>query len=260
MELQVSVLSKSGGRPTNEDAYGFWTSRERQACFCVISDGAGGHRGGDVASRLAVEHVLAFFRGRPECSREAIEAALATANAGLIERQAETSDLAAMRATAVVLALDARAGRALWGHIGDSRLYLFRRQRIVVQTRDDSVLQNMVAAGYVAPSALRGNPNRSALLAALGDEDAFVPHVERRPLPVEDGDLFLLCTDGLWEYVEEREMERLLEAAPSPGRWLADLEERVIAYGRAGQDNYSALAVACRRPRRSANGPREISV
>jgi serine/threonine protein phosphatase PrpC len=247
MELQVSVLSQSGGRPTNEDAYGFWASRDGHACFCVLSDGAGGHGGGDVAARLVVGQVLDFFRGRPECDRDAVAAALATANSALIDRQGHAPHLGDMRATAVVLALDTRAGRAVWGHLGDSRLYLFRRNRIVVQTRDHSILQSMVSAGYVAPSALRGNPNRSTLLAALGDEESFAPHVAPELLAVEDGDLFFLCTDGLWEYVEEDEMERLLESTPAPESWLAELESRVIAYGRAGQDNYSALAVACRR-------------
>jgi serine/threonine protein phosphatase PrpC len=104
----------------------------------------------------------------------------------------------------------------------------------------------MVEAGYLQPHELRSSPERSQLLNALGDGDGFEPRVEPEPFPIAGGDKFLLCTDGLWEYVEESELEQTLRGVASAEEWLRALESRVLARGRSSQDNYSALAVWCK--------------
>jgi serine/threonine protein phosphatase PrpC len=246
MQLEILVLSKAGGREVNEDACGFWSSPE--ACFCALSDGLGGHYGGDVASKLAVQHALDWFRTTSECSSRAVEASLRAGNLAVIREQRSDPRLKHMRATAVILSIDTKRALAVWGHIGDSRLYCFREGRIIRQTRDHSVLQSMVDAGYLQPRELRDSPNRSKLLAALGNEEQFEVEVIPVAFPLIDGDVFLLCTDGLWEYVEEEDMERLLRAAASAADWLKALENRVVLRGHKGQDNYSAIAVWCRDP------------
>jgi len=243
MELTISVLSEPGGRAVNEDAYGCWSSPT--ACFCVLSDGAGGHQGGAVASRLAVEHALAWFHHCPECSAEGVAQAIEAANAAIVAAQHSMPEYAQMRATIVVLAFDTERGAAVWGHVGDTRLYCFRDQRIVFQTRDHSVLQGMVDAGYMQLEDLRSSPQRSVLLAALGDADALEPCIHPSAFSVKDGDVFLLCTDGFWEYLDERGMEQALQTAQRPETWLSQLEATVRAQGGHRQDNYSALLVAC---------------
>lgn len=247
MQLEILVLSKTGGREVNEDACGFWSSPE--ACFCAISDGLGGHYGGDIASKLAVENTLNWFRASPECSRQAIEASLQAGNMAIIREQQRDARLGQMRATAVVLSIDTKRSRAVWGHIGDSRLYCFREGRIIHQTHDHSILQSMIDAGYMKQRELRVSPNRSKLLAALGNgEQLDMAEVLPSAFPLLDGDAFLLCTDGLWEYVEEQDMERLLQASITPSDWLKALESQVLARGHKGQDNYSAIAVWCKEP------------
>lgn len=246
MELKISVLSKPGGRPVNEDAYGFWSNHN--TCFCVLSDGAGGHKGGEVASKLAVKQVLEWFQHTPKCSAESIAAALQSANNAIVDEQRRSPHFSQMRATILVLAVDTEQATAIWGHIGDTRLYCFRRQRIISQTRDHSVLQSMVDAGYMQPEDLRSSPQRNALLAALGDAESFEPRIESSKLSVCDGDIFFLCTDGFWEYVDEAQMEQTLATAVSPEAWLRQLENQVLERGRPGQDNYSALVVSCKDP------------
>jgi serine/threonine protein phosphatase PrpC len=241
MELRISVLSKPGGRPVNEDAYGCWCAGD--TCFYVLSDGAGGHKGGEVASQLAVAQVLAWMQKKPSFDSDGIAAALRFANDGIVDAQRRSPPLSKMRATILLLAIDAGSASAIWGHIGDTRLYCFRGRRIVSQTRDHSVLQSMVDAGYMQQKDVRSSPQRNALLAALGDADRCAPDIGSSP--VCDGDVFLLCTDGFWEYLDETEMEQTLAGATSIDAWLAQLEARVLARGRPGQDNYSALAVAC---------------
>ncbi|SFG09797.1 Serine/threonine protein phosphatase PrpC [Duganella sp. CF458] len=244
MELTISVLSEPGGRAVNEDAYGCWSSPT--ACFCVLSDGAGGHKGGAVASRLAVEHALAWFRRCQECSVEGVMKAIAAANTAIVDAQHSMPEYAEMRATIVVLAFDTERRSAIWGHVGDTRLYCFRSRRIVFQTRDHSVLQGMVDAGYMQLEELRSSPQRNVLLAALGDAEALEPCIHPSSFSVCDGDIFLLCTDGFWEHLDERNMEQELHTALSPETWLSQLEGAVRAQGGHLQDNYSALLVACR--------------
>jgi serine/threonine protein phosphatase PrpC len=252
MELVISVLSKPGGRSANEDAYGVWSAAG--ACFCVLSDGVGGHAGGAVASKLAVECVLDCFHRRPEPRPAVLALALQQANDALVAQRLRAPDTPDMRATVLVLALDTVNATACWAHLGDTRLYCFRGQRIVVQTRDHSVVQGMVEAGYLAPGELRAAPGRNVLLGALGDTENFAPRIEVTPFALRDGDVFLLCTDGLWQYVDEALMERLLCLAPLPADWLRSLEGEVLRHAQAGHDNYSALAVAC-RVREDGAGP-----
>jgi PPM family protein phosphatase len=246
MQLEIIVMSKAGGRGVNEDACGFWTTPE--ASFCALSDGVGGHHGGDVASKLAVQHALDWFRETPACSTRAVEASLRAGDLAILREQQRNLRLKHMRATAVILAIDTRHNLAIWGHIGDSRLYCFRQGPIVEQTRDHSVSQSLVDAGYLQPGELRTSPNRSKLLAALGDEGQFNAHIISSAFPLVPGDAFLLCTDGFWEYVEEDDMERILHASSSAAEWLKVLENQVIARGNKIQDNYSAIAVWCSEP------------
>jgi serine/threonine protein phosphatase PrpC len=243
MQLEIAVLSRAGGRSTNQDACGFWSGPG--VCFCVVADGAGGHRGGDVASKLVVQETLGWFRERHDCSGEAVEAAMRNANEMVVRTQQLNDEIGDMRTTVVVLAIDFEHGLATWGHLGDSRLYCFRAQQIVAQTRDHSVVQSLVEAGLLDPRDLRTAPDRSKLLGAMGDLDAFEPRVTPEAFALQHRDKFLLCTDGLWEYVEEAELQGTLDDAASAEEWLRLLEARVLARGRKGQDNYSALAVWC---------------
>jgi PPM family protein phosphatase len=243
MQLDVAVLSECGGRSENQDACGHWAGQG--AAYFVVCDGAGGHLGGAVASRVAVAEALGALRASSSCSADALENAMRAANDGLVREQKSQTQFSQMRATIVALAIDLEQGTATWGHIGDSRLYGFRENRIVVQTRDHSVVQSLVDAGYLQPRELRTSPDRSKLLSALGDAEQFEPALERDMFTVAPGDRFLLCTDGVWEYIEESELEQSLSEAASAEAWLKTLQSLVVARGKRRHDNYSAVAVWC---------------
>ena len=249
MQMELATLSRRGGRNYNEDACGHWHS-DSHLC-CVVADGAGGHGGGDKASKLAVQLILGAFAATPESSPEAIEQMVVQTNRSIIQHRADDRAVQNMHTTVVALFIDFEGGVGAWGHCGDSRLYVFRAGRIVARTRDHSLVQSLVDGGMLAAADMRSHPQRSELLSALGvgEEDLQVS-VSPEPWPVEAGDVFLLCTDGLWEYVEDAQLEGALGRAVSPQAWLRELEQNVLhgASHKPRHDNFTALAVWVSEP------------
>lgn len=239
MPFHTEFVTNRGGRKTNQDCCGFLTL-EDGACW-VVADGLGGHRGGEVASKLAVDTVLASFKQNRELSPRALEAHLAAAQNAILDRQQSDPEFQSMRTTIVVLLSDYRS--FLTGYLGDSRLYYFQGGRIKYQTRDHSVPQVMVDAGEISADKIRGHEDRNRLLRALGMEGDFKPAVMQEKQLLYDRDSFLLCVDGFWEYVVETEMEADLARADDPARWLEVMQSRIQKRAVEGHDNYTAIAV-----------------
>jgi serine/threonine protein phosphatase PrpC len=244
--IELAILSREGGRDHNEDACGHWHSDRH--LVCVVADGAGGHGGGEVAARIAVRHVVERFAESPAEDPDSVEALLLDTNAAVIRERIPGTAQAQMHSTVVGLFIDIQRAEALWGHAGDSRLYHFRDGRIVFRTRDHSVVQSMVDAGVLAPELMRTHPRRSELLSALGSDPAHL-HLAAAPeaLALRPGDAFLLCTDGLWEYVDDDQLCRSLAGAEHPQAWLAALEQAVMdnaaAQRKPRHDNFSGISV-----------------
>ncbi len=245
MTFKTFSLTSTGGRKANQDTCDY-VLLEDVACW-VVADGLGGHRGGEVASRLAVEQVLTSFRNNPVLSPAAIEAHLDAAQMAVVQRQAEDPLLASMRTTLVLLLCDQHS--ALWAHVGDSRLYHFRKGRIIFQTKDHSVPQVLVAAGDIAPEEIRFHTDRNRLLRVMGQEDHWQPEVRKEPVPIEPHDAFLLCTDGFWEHITEPEMEKACIEAGTPKAWMQKMENKIRERAIGEFDNYTAIAVCCEEKR-----------
>jgi len=241
MRLDISSLSRLGGRAVNEDACGYWTSD--QSCCWVVSDGAGGHGGGDVASRTVVSTVLKNFAARPEVSVDALAALVRQAQQALRDEQRTSSHVRDMRATVAILMIDRADNGALWGHVGDTRIYCFRGGRIVMKTRDHSVIQSMYEAGLGDLASLRNHPYRGVLLSALGGKEAFETSIAGSPLALQDGDVLMMCTDGMWDHVEDAAMEQLLRASRSGEEWLMAMEAELLKNADTNCDNYTAMSV-----------------
>ena len=242
MELTIAVVSRLGGRERNEDSCGY--RDEGGPVCCVLSDGAGGHGGGDVASKVAVGSVLDEFAQGPECSSERVASLIEGANRDVIATQSRAERLNDMRATLVVLAFDPARGLVVWGHVGDSRLYMLRNGYVIARTKDHSLYQSMVDAGFASPEGA-STAKLSVLIASLGSDDGFEPETLGEPVRLQPGDAFLLCSDGFWEHNNDAAIEASLQRAASPEDWLEQLSRRVADANKPAQDNYSAIAVWC---------------
>lgn len=234
MKLQHSLFSDKGGRQINEDFADVFSARRAQ-CF-VLCDGLGGHGLGDLASRFVTE-----FVGREFLGGRLTDDVLLNAHRALCSRQREMGVAGKMRTTAVVLAID--GDRGFCSHIGDSRLYQFRGGEVLWRTRDHSIPQMLVLTGEITEDEIRTHPDRNKLLRALGDERDEVKY-ETCHFAVQPGDAFLLCSDGFWVPVTEREMSDTLQKSPSVKQWLNRMACLAVENS-AGKhmDNYTAIAV-----------------
>jgi serine/threonine protein phosphatase PrpC len=246
VQLVTASLTDRGDRPRNEDSFGDWSSE--RLYYCVVADGAGGHGGGDTASRVVVDSVLADLRyltvAELPPTGERLITALTHANENIVEEQLRGDDgKKDMRSTAVVLAIDRECATAAWAHCGDTRLYCFRHGEISVRTRDHSMVQEMVDAQLLTEHEMRRHPRRNVLYAALGTRDPLQIASVDGTFALRDGDAFLICTDGLWEYAEDAGIADALAHAATPGAWLDALGQQVRASVSANHDNFTALAV-----------------
>ncbi len=237
--FETATLSSPGGRVDNEDFLGYRTG-ETSGCW-ALADGLGGHRGGDVASRLAVEAALSSFDENPAITGEALHTHMMRANRAVLERQNSNAAWTHMRTTMVLLIASPEA--ALWSHAGDSRLYWFRDGKIQEQTRDDSVPQRLVEAGEISADQIRFHEDRSRLLNSIGARQEVVASNRAMPGAPKASDAFLLASDGFWECVTEPEMEKDFSVAGSSEAWIQKMEKRVKERAQPEHDNFSAIAV-----------------
>jgi serine/threonine protein phosphatase PrpC len=241
LQVRMASRSETGGRSRNEDdlRYGasgsFW--------YAVLADGAGGHRSGAEASDRVVRAMSLGLQSATQATPDFLTLLVNRTHMELGQQQQGQRGTDRMHATLVALWIDARRGQALWTHVGDSRLYRLRHGRVCGVTADDSAVQHMLNAGYLSPEEARNHPRRHQLLSALGTAEPVRPHTLPAPATVQDGDAFLLCSDGWWEGHDHAAIEQAFAAATSPQEWLDLMAQPLQAALHPRQDNYSAVAV-----------------
>jgi serine/threonine protein phosphatase PrpC len=240
MRLSVAQRSERGGRKHNEDSIGF-LANETVGCF-VLADGTGGYEGGALASETVVQNVVSLFSTAPRVDHKTIGEVIPVARGALLAARKTHPQYAEMDTTIATLMLDTAQSLAYWCSLGDSRIYLFRSGRAHALTTDHSVLQSMIDAGMCG-GAIRGNKKRNLLYAAVGSGEIPERVVCDKPLALQSGDIFLLCSDGFWEGVGEEIMEGLLQQAATPEAWIDNMMSELPDPDASEQDNYSALAV-----------------
>jgi serine/threonine protein phosphatase PrpC len=235
--IEVASLSHVGRvRANNQDWYGEFANGSGWRAL-VVADGMGGHQGGEVASRIAVDTIGKVLGASHEEPEQSLRKAFLAANERILEVARSDSRYAGMGTTGVALLL-AAADDAWVAHVGDSRAYVFRDGKLRALTADHSYVAELQRRGVLSPAEAAVHPRRNEVLRSIGGEPEL--DVEIRPVVTKPGDCFLLCTDGLWGCVPESEMVgALANARPQDAvRMLVDL-----ANHHGGPDNVTVQLV-----------------
>lgn len=241
MQLDCASHSNIGGRSENED-----TTLLKQTdgfTLAAVADGLGGHGGGKIASQSAIESLLEQEERLKSMEEDALRAVCARVNEAVLARQTAQVRMK----TTLALALISEEAIALL-HIGDSRVYLFREGKIAYQSQDHSVSQLAVLTGAIKPEQIRFHEDRNKVLRSLGSESNATPDIRLLREPLQPGDAILLCTDGFWEYVSEKEMLSTLRRAKNAEDWLRRMRLLIRWRAKKDNDNNSAVAVLAQRP------------
>ncbi|MBP6529698.1 MAG: serine/threonine-protein phosphatase [Burkholderiales bacterium] len=245
LRLESASFSHDGGRDYNEDAVGDSDAFGAVRLF-MLADGAGGQGGGDVAARTAIAAARSEFMRLPAFSPDTLRRCMISADQAVRGRQLEETRLARMASTFVAFLVDYRLRHALIGNLGDSRCYVFRKESVVAQSYDHSLVQRFIDAGLYPAEKLRVHPKRNVLYASLGaNEEAIDPYVTESAIDLSPGDGILLCSDGVWELVDEEALGRLHVMSESAAQWRDHLVAAVRGRMAPGHDNFSALLIRC---------------
>lgn len=238
MKFSVFQVSRKGGRTTNEDRMGYCYTRE-SAVF-LLADGMGGHPEGEVAAQLALQAIAALFQkmARPVLPDVAafLSEALLSAHRKILRYAMDGDALDTPRTTIVVAVL--QDGCLSWTHCGDSRMYLVRQSGLVTRTKDHSLLEQNLLRGNGHGQA--SSPNRSMLFSCLGSPTKPIFSLAG-PLPLQENDRVMLCSDGLWSSVSEDNIVFELSQKPVD-KAVPDLVEKALRQGGKMSDNVTCIA------------------
>lgn len=239
MLIDFASFTDKGERNVNEDHINISSNADKH--IFVLADGLGGHGKGDVASRFVAEKIISLITDE----NNNLEDCFLIAQKELVKEQKKCSTTYEMKTTAVVLYID--DNKISYGHIGDSRLYFIRKGKIVSRTIDHSVPQMLAISGEIKEKDIRHHEDRNRLLRAMGtewDEENPKCQIDMQGLEVKKGMSFLLCSDGFWEWITEKEMQRILKKRLSAEEQLQEMLATVLKNGRGNNmDNYSAILV-----------------
>lgn len=237
--IELGSLSDVGcQRENNEDYFSYWEPENdeqfrQKGRLLVVADGMGGYEGGQEASRLAVEVVLEVYR-QPAASdpQGALLAGLEAAHERIRSYAATYPAMSGMGTTCTAAAIS--GAHLYFAHVGDSRLYLARGSQITRLTRDHSYVGRLVESGVLSSEEAESHPQRHILTAALGAGSDLMADYPEVPLELEQGDILVLCTDGLWGQVHDEELLEVV-AQTQPAQACEKLVK--IARNRGGPDN-----------------------
>lgn len=242
-KLSVALATDVGCvRELNEDsvrvAHPPDESQADKGVLIIVADGMGGHAAGEVASQLAISEVPARYFGSEKATDVALREAVEMANGAIYHMGQKNAEMTGMGTTCTCLLI--RGDRAYCAHVGDSRLYLVRGGAIYQMSEDHSAVGELVKRGLLAASQVRGHPQSNIILRALGTQPRVEVALWDEPFPLRNRDVWVLCSDGLSDLVEEADV--LSDVTQFDGEAAGQaLIERAKAAG--GHDNISVILV-----------------
>ena len=238
MELDSFIYTDQGGRANNEDAAG--ERRFAEGGVFVVADGLGGHAEGEVASET-VRRTLLEELPPVDGGADWLSARIEKANRNIVELQKVRQNN--MKSTVVALVIQGE--KAHWGNVGDSRLYYIHAGKLAACTEDHSVAYRKYKAGEITRAQIPQDPDQNHLTRAVGNEDRSRVMVDMYTChePLMPGDGFLLCSDGVWEYLHDEEITADLIGSATAKDWGERLLCRIMARIAPGNDNMTLITV-----------------
>ncbi len=244
--LYTGMLSDRGCvRKRNEDSVALVELKSKTkmtpGVLAIVADGMGGHNAGNRASELAVNIIREIIGATDNPSEKVLAEAVQAANIAIFNEASENVDYAGMGTTVTVFLLF--EGQAWMAHVGDSRLYRLRKNAWIQLSEDHTFVAGMERNGLITAEQARTHPDRNVLDRAVGTHRYL--EIMLMPVDLETGDVFFLCSDGLYDLVCSEEIrETLLNySLQASCNLLVDLAKR-----RGGHDNISVVAVCCDQP------------
>jgi len=216
----------------------------------AVADGMGGHRGGEVASTLALETVQDLFDRKQGTLAEQV----GEANRAVFERSRTDRSVSGMGTTLTAALVD--GSRVHLAHVGDSRAYLFRGGELTLLTEDHTLVHKMVMEGEITEEEAETHPHRSILTRALGVDQTV--SVDEGDVQIEDGDRILLCSDGLTGMVADGQIREILAETSEPQVAVDRLVK--VANRAGGIDNITAVLLAFTDDGSTPGGTEEAAV
>jgi PPM family protein phosphatase len=254
-DIVVSVQTDPGCvRESNEDSGRFIRPNdpavlESKGVLTIVADGMGGHASGEVASQMAVELISRIYYQDDRCAAEALEHAVEEANRLIYEASLTDERLYGMGTTCTALVLF--NGSALAAHVGDSRLYMIRGGELYRMTEDHSAVVEMVKQGVLNLEEAHNHTDKNVILRALGTAPEVEISIWEKPFTVRDGDHFILCSDGLYDLVEDATIAQVVVSALDPHAACEHLI--ALAKERGGHDNITVGVISIKPAGYAAN-------
>ena len=248
MPWQFSLASDIGGRSEQQDCLDMLSSESGDTHLVVVADGMGGHRDGALAARTVIDTARRRFNSGPVPDPRAFLRELCLESHQGISAFGGNAPRSP-GSTCVVLYLN--GPEAYWAHVGDSRLYHFRKGKLLNRTQDHSVAQLMVAQGRLKESDTAVSALQNQLYMRLGGSE--VPDPDCGASEVEANDMFMLCSDGFWSSVEPQEVVDRMEGMSVDDEVAGSLVEVARQRGGAAGDNISLVLMRWTPDRAASN-------
>lgn len=212
--------------------------RTAKGVLILVADGMGGHAAGEVASQMAADMIRRVYYEHDASPPAALRRAFEQANRAVHAAAQDDEHLQGMGTTCTALVI--RGGEAFTAHVGDSRLYRLREGTFQQLSEDHSLVAEMLRGGLLTEADARHHEDRNVITRALGLHPTVDVALGSKPLPVQAGDHFVLCSDGLYDLVEDHEIADAVRHAP-PHEASAQLID--LANARGGYDNITVGVV-----------------
>lgn len=240
MKFDVFQTSQIGGRKYNQDRVAYAYTDE--ALLLVLADGMGGHLHGEIAAQIAVHAFMQAFAqvAKPRVpDPEAFLREVTKNGHEAIIRYAQENQLGGNPGTTCVAAL-VQDGHVCWAYAGDSRFYLLRDKAVAAVTLDHSIVQQWAEWGIITYAEMKTHPDRNKITNCLGGvDDSFYVESSAR-VPVQSGDVLLLCSDGLWSPLSNEEIAEKLAVGSLPNA-LGEMIKIALQREQARADNTTAV-------------------